>query len=102
MELKKEKLYREKGDKKLGVVRKAHQVEMRNLHYKVFYMFQAKYHKKVEGMNETFRRELFELRDQFSGVKMDIMRRDILIQKLVAIIVSQDIAYIQGKTQQLQ
>ena len=55
MELKKEKMYREKGDKKLNVARKAHQVEMRNLHYKVFYTFQAKYHKKVESMGETFR-----------------------------------------------
>ena len=29
------------------------------------------------------------------------MRRDIIIQKLVAIIVAQDVSYIQGKTQQI-
>ena len=63
IELKKEKMYREQSDKKLGMVRRAHQVELRNLHYKVFYTFQAKYHKKVESMCETFKHELHELRD---------------------------------------
>ena len=73
-EIQHEKYLWKRGEQQLRNARKAHSVDKRHLHYKIYYSLYEKNKRESCILYEKFMEESTNLRNQFNEIKLDVLR----------------------------